>query len=72
MRPPEAFCTNDGHAPLEGRSLDIWCIGWMVIDSFTRGYLNRKIPEGECSWMHEIYPTIYRVLKVRITIKIDS
>lgn len=63
LRPPESFFeSNIGNNYPD--KFDSWSLGIMIIEIFTGGYLKKNIPEHVDSWVKQVYPVLFKVLKV--------
>ena len=69
--PPELHFQNDGELELFGSFYDIWSVGILALNIFTKGCMQRKIPE-DADWQEQVYPALRKILKVQIRISISK
>lgn len=62
-RPPEAQRTVDGRAPVNGQKYDIWTLGILALEMFTRQSLFEMIIPNIKNWSEQVYPFIFYILQ---------
>lgn len=67
-RCPEGRMTESGLTELDGKKLDVWCIGTLAIEIFTGMSLLKRFSTWDkrrlTSWYTQVYPIIQNSIRV--------
>ena len=64
LDPPESYSGDGRKFLVKGKGFDLWCLGVLSIEVFAGKYLSRNMPDKVCCWTEDIYPELYKRLKV--------
>lgn len=66
-RPPEAQFTREGQIPVNGIKYDIWTLGVLALEMFTRKMLSEALLNSASvryfNWEEKIYPIMLQILQ---------